>query len=198
MSTVGVVVGLTVVVLVGAPGIAGAKEISQVLACGAGGCRDVTARVPHDESMMEDGFVATAPSHRSAFYRLRFTVGAGRDRNVGRWYADYVPKRGLLRTVDESNGVERWTRLAGTARRVFRRAVRDLRPLAAAAMRRPAPAGTRAEASGEGALPPEVVEPPADVRVGRGGGLDARPMVALGLGLAGAVGFVVRRRRRRS
>jgi hypothetical protein len=198
MRTVGViVVGLAVLALGGAPGVAGAKEISQVLACGAGGCRDVTARVPHDESIMDDGFVETPPSHRSAFYRLRFTVGAGTDRNVGRWYADYVPRRGLLRTVDEPNGVERWTRLAGKARRVFRRAVRGIRPLPASAMKRPAPSGTRVTPSGDGALPPEVVEAPVAARDG-GDGLDARPVVAVGLGLAGAVGLVVRRRRRRT
>src|SRR5947208_8228483 len=148
MRTLGVVVGLAVALAVaGAPGVAGAKGISQVLACGAGGCRDVTAHLPHDESMMEDGFVATPPSHRSAFYRLRFTVGDGTHRDVGRWYADFVPGRGLLRTVDESSDVERWTRLSGEARRVLRRAVHALRPLPAAAMRRPAPANTRAEPS---------------------------------------------------
>jgi len=198
MRTLGVVVGLAAALAVaGAPGVAGAKGISQVLACGAGGCRDVTAHLPHDESMMEDGFVATPPSHRSAFYRLRFTVGDGTHRNVGRWYADFVPTRGLLRTVDESSGEAHWTRLSGKARRVYRRAVRDMRPLPAAAMRRSAPTSTRAASSGEGALPPDVVEPPATVRTG-GGGLDARPVLAVGLGLAGAVGFGVRRRRRRT
>ncbi|HEY3020032.1 MAG TPA: hypothetical protein VGJ32_07550 [Solirubrobacteraceae bacterium] len=198
MRTVGVVVvGLAVLALGGAPGVAGAKEISQVLACGAGGCRDVTARVPHDESMMEDGFVESPPSHRSAFIRLRFAAGDGTHRNVGRWYADYLPRRGLLRTVDEVNGVERWTRLAGKARHVFRRAVRGIRPLPASAMRRPAPASTHVTLSGEGALPPEVVEVPVAAR-DEGGGLDARPVVAAGLGLVGAVGLVVRRRRRRS
>jgi hypothetical protein len=172
---------------------AGAKEVQQALACGADGCRDITAQVGHDESVLQTGGFVDGPTRRAPFYRIRLTVGEGNAHAT--WHVLYVPSQHIVGSVDESTGRRVWSQAPYGHSRV-RRASRGLRPLPA----RRLPMPTRDERLVRGALPPEVVPAPADAPGAPAEGGVAWALLAPALGLGGAgmlLGTRAARRRRR-
>jgi hypothetical protein len=151
-----------------------AKELTQALACGTSGCRDVTARVGHGEAALQSGAVDPGPTQRARFYRIRFRVGEGRGRTLESWRVIYVPSRRLVGSIDRSIGQRVWTRMTPETVRIFRRAVRGLRPFPA--RRLPLPRGT--DEASSSAPQPAVL--PSRAKVERSfSGLDAWPALAL-------------------
>jgi len=189
------VVPLAAGLVLGAAAPAGAKEVQQALACGANGCRDITAQVGHDESVLQTGGFVDGPSRRAPFYRIRLTVGEGDDAHAT-WHVLYVPSQRIVGSVDDSTGHRVWSQAPRGASRLHR-ATRGLRPLPA----RRLPMPTNDERRVRGALPPEVVPPPARAvpAAPTDGGVDwALVVPVLGLGSAGmAFGARAMRRRRR-
>ena len=76
---------------------ASAKEIASVKACGADGCRDVTALATH--VALDGGPPTTAPDRAAPFYRLRITIRLdARARET--WTNVYVPAAQKIRGDD--------------------------------------------------------------------------------------------------
>jgi hypothetical protein len=178
------------------PASAPAKGLLKAVVCGADGCADVTARIHHNDRIMESEFAEAAPHQRAPFYRVRFTIGVpGQPRPEGSVTLLYVPSLDLLRSVDDTGQVN-WMRTSTNSRPLLRLAVAGRRPLPAAKL----PLGAPAKTAASGALPPEVVAAPAAAvdRSGDGGGPGPWPYVGIGLGLAVALGlggrWMVRRR----
>jgi len=150
--------------------------------CGADGCSDATARVGHDERLLDSSLAQAAPDARAPFYRVKLTVGEP-SRPEGRMTVLYVPSLNLLRSEDEATRTVSWTRLSGVSRQLFHRAVAGRRPLSAGRLPLGGPKTT-------GALAPEVVAPPA--AAGGGGGLSAPAIVAIALAGLAALGLTGR------
>lgn len=181
---------LALVALVLAAPAAPAKEISQALVCGASGCRDATDRFGHDEAAMQSGAIDPGPAKRAPFYRVRFRIGDGTGVSYGGWRLVYVPSLRLTSSYDAPAGQRVWSRMTPESVRIYRRAVRGIAPLPARRLPMPREGGDQPN----GALPPEVVAPPAAVRHASGG-FDAWPGLALLVPLGGAVALLARRRR---
>jgi|tagenome__1003787_1003787.scaffolds.fasta_scaffold20478468_2 hypothetical protein len=169
-----------------------AKELTQALACGSSGCRDVTARVGHGEAALQSGGVDPGPSQRARFYRIRFRVGDGSGRTLESWRVIYVPSRRLVGSVDRSVGRRVWTRMTPETVRIFRRVVRGVQPFPARRLR--LPRGT--EEASTGAPQPAVPPPPATVERSSSG-LDAWPALALVVPVGGLAVLAGCRRARR-
>jgi hypothetical protein len=179
--------------LVFAAAPAGAKELQQTLVCGAAGCTDVTARVPHDESLLQADVIDPGPTRRASFYRIRFGIGDGRGSAQGSWHVLYVPSQGIAGSVDEATGQRIWFRVVGGARSAFRRAVRAIAPLPARRLPLPRAGGERPN----GALPPEVVAAPVAPAVADSpGGFALWPVLAVLAAMGGAAALVGGRRSR--
>jgi hypothetical protein len=165
-----------------------AKQITQAIACGASGCRDVTARVAgHGDAAMETGGITAGPTRRAPFYRVTYRIGDGRGRDITRFTVLYVPSQHQVGSIDRSIGQRRWMRTTPAGERILHRAVHGLRPLPAARLPMPravpagAPASPTAASSGQ-------AERSSD------GALDGWPGVALVLPVGGALALVARRR----
>jgi len=165
-------------VLLGPAATASAKEIAAVKACGADGCRDVTALATY--AALDGGAPTTAPERGAPFFRLEVTVRAGEQRDT--WTNLYVPAAQKLRADDGT-----WMNPASTTLNELDRLVRGVAPLPAAGLglptAAPAPApAPAAPASGGG--PPAVVW--ALIAAGLLGLLAAWPLVLRRRGAAAA------------
>jgi hypothetical protein len=168
-----------------------AKEVTQGLACGASGCRDVTDRVGHDEAALQTGPIDPGPTSRSGFYRIRFRIGQG-GRSYPGWRILYVPAQRLTGSIDDATGRRVWSRMTEDSARIFRHAVRGIAPLPA----RRLPVPRRAADAPAGAPAPEAVAPPAPAERS-GDGSDPWPGLALVIPAGGAVALLAGRRRSR-
>jgi hypothetical protein len=200
MRSITVSLAAAVAAALALPAAAPAKGLLKAVVCGADGCADVTARIHHNDRIMDSEFAEAAPRHRAPFYRVRFTIGVpGQPRSEGRVTVLYVPRLGLLRSVDDTGQVN-WMRTSTNSRHLLRLAVAGRRPLPAAKLSLGAPASASASTPTNGARPPEVVAAPAAAVDRSAGGDGANPwlFVAIGLGVvvAGALGgrWVARRR----
>lgn len=171
-----------------------AKQISQALACGASGCRDVTDRVGHDEAVLQTGAIDPGPTKRARFYRIRFRIsngdGSGQSFPGGRLL--YVPSQRLTASIDDSTGRRVWFRMSEASVRTFRRAVRGLAPLPAQRLPLPRVGGNVSTET----PPPAVIAPPAQAERS-GDGFDAWPGLVLLVPVGGAVALLAGRRRAR-
>ncbi|MGZ4278554.1 MAG: hypothetical protein ACXVFK_16330 [Solirubrobacteraceae bacterium] len=119
----------TVAALLALAAPAHAKGVVKVMACGADGCRDVTARAK-SPALMEMGAEQGGPTAAGpGFVRLRITIGDGGAHGV-KLTQLYVPARDLL-AVHEDGGGWVWTTPLPAGSEVLRRAVRGVRPLPA-------------------------------------------------------------------
>jgi hypothetical protein len=186
MRAITVPLAAAVAVVLALPAPAPAKGLLKAVVCGADGCADVTARIHHDDRIMDSEFAEAAPRHRAPFYRVRFTIGVpGQPRPEGRITVLYVPRLDMLRSVDDTGAVN-WMRTSTGSRHLLRLAVAGRRPLPAAKL--PLGAPTSTSTSTGSALPPEVVAAPAAAVHRSAGGEGASPwlFVVIGLGIAGA------------
>lgn len=180
------------VVLLALSASAHAKGIVGATACGADGCRDVTARA-HDPALLEMGTAAGGPTATApGFVRLRITIGEGGDAAHGFKLTElYVPARDLLAVREEGGGWV-WTTPLPAASATLQRAVDGLRPIPARRLPRAALLADRPPA----ARPLAATRPAARVaNAGAGGGLTAW-IVAGGAVLLLTTGFAARRRGR--
>jgi hypothetical protein len=178
-----IAVGVALLVVVSLPAPASAKGLTNVVICGADGCKDATARVGHDNRLLDSSLAEAAPDERAPFYRVKLTIGE-RSRPEGRMTVLYVPSLNLLRSEDEATQTVSWTRLSSLSRELFHRAVAGRPPLSAGLLPLGGPKTT-------GALAPEVVAPTASVA--RGEGLSAPAIAAIVLAALAAVGLTGRR-----
>jgi hypothetical protein len=172
---------------------AGAKEISALTLCGAGGhCRPVPGGDRVRQAFMDGGsFLTNSPDRRAPFFTVVATVSAPGYRDIGSYSVRWVPSAGRIRNTGEFDRPF-WTRPDARTTRALRRAAKGLRPKPAARL---------------GALyvpPPkvrvtEVVNPPAPARAAaRGEGPGTAILAAGGAALAAAVlaaGAMTHRRR---
>ena len=170
-----------------------AKQLTQALVCGASGCRDVSDRFGHGERALETGAAAAGPTQRAPFYRVRFAIGEG-GRAHAQFHVVYVPSQRLTSSVDDQVGQRTWAQMTDDAARLYRRAVRGITPLPAS--RLPMPRKGADVEDSPGALPPEVVAPPAEL-ARPGGGLDAWPALALLIPGGGGAALLAGHRRSR-
>ena len=117
--------------VLGGAATASAKEIAAVQACGADGCRDVTALATH--AALDGGPTTTAPERAAPFFRVEVTVRADKATRVT-WNILYVPSARKLRADDGT-----WMSPATTTRRELDRLVRGRTPLPAAGLGLPMP-----------------------------------------------------------
>jgi hypothetical protein len=114
-----------ILVVVAAPAVAPAKEISKVSVCGTTGqC------TTYDESdfkslmfLAQDAGPTDPPAAAGPWYRVRFTVEHGGDHES--WTVAYVPSADSLRVRDLGGGFA-WVALNPRTATVLERAVRDL------------------------------------------------------------------------
>jgi hypothetical protein len=171
---------------------AGAKEISALTLCGAGGhCHQV--RGEHARQSLMDGgsFLTSSPDRRAPFFSLVATITEpGGQGIIGRFTVRWVPSAGRIRSTGEFDR-PMWTRPDAAMTRALRRAAQGLRPKPAARL-------------GTLYVPPpkvrvtEVVNPPAASRAAaRGGGAATVILVTGGVLAAALAACAVARRRRR-
>jgi hypothetical protein len=171
---------------------AGAKEISALTLCGAGGhCHPVRGHGVRQAFMDGGSFLTNSPARRAPFYSVMATITEpGQRAAVATYSVRWVPSAGRIRSIGEF-GRPMWTRPDAATTRALRRAAKGLTPKPAARL---------------GALyvpPPkvrvtEVVNPPAAGRAAaRGGGSATVILVTGGVLTAALAGFAVARRRRR-
>ncbi len=110
---------LAAAAMLAAPATANAKEITRAAACGADGCRNVTALV--DERAMEGGPPSSAPARQAPFYELRYTVRGG-DESF-RIRTTFVPSAGRIRGDDGT-----WMRPPAETLPILNKLVADSRP----------------------------------------------------------------------
>jgi hypothetical protein len=127
---------------------ASGKEIASVKACGAGGCRDVTALATH--AALDGGPPTTAPDRAAPFFRLRIVLRAGGERVSG-WETVYVPSARRLRGDDGT-----WMSPAGATLGELDRLVRGMEPLPAERLGLPRAARAPAPAAADGGPPSTV------------------------------------------
>jgi hypothetical protein len=173
-------------------GPAGAKEISALTLCGAGGhCHPVRGHGVRQAFMDGGSFLTNSPGRRAPFYSVVATITEPGQRGVvARYSVRWVPSAGRIRSVGEF-GRPMWTRPDAATTRALRRAAKGLRPKPAARL-------------GTLYVPPpkvrvtEVVNPPAPARAAAQGGGAATAILVTGGGvLAAALGAAVVARRRR-
>ena len=156
---------------------AAAKEIQSARACGADGCRNVTALIT--ETSLEGGPPGAAPHARAPFYVMRYTMREGPQRV--RFSTIFVPSAGKIRNADG-----RWMNPPESSVAELRRAVRDITPYPAARLPLPPP------------LPASALPASAPPARDTGGGVPVLVwalLAAAGIAaLAGAARMVVLRR----
>jgi hypothetical protein len=131
------IVVLAVLAVLALPAAAQAKELSAVTFCGAGGCR--TFDHPRmDFAAGGDGVSDSVPA-LAAYYTVRFTVVHEGDKDS--WQIFYIPGASMLGLRDE-RGHASFDATSGTPAKLFRDAVRGLKPY-------PAPAITRVTVGGK-------------------------------------------------
>ncbi|MEA2311140.1 MAG: hypothetical protein QOE28_1108 [Solirubrobacteraceae bacterium] len=158
---------------------AAAKELAGARACGADGCRDVSARA--SMAGMEGGPPGVAPAARAPFYRLRWTIAEGTHRPS--FWTLYVPSLGKERGGDGT-----WMNPPSTALDVLDRMVRGQRPYPAARLplpppERPAPVLTPGPATPAPVSTPGPAPSDSPALPLAGGGLFAAAALALALRL---------------
>ena len=178
---------LTAIALALLGGTAQAKEVQQVLACGASGCTDATDRVHRDDRMLQTGAIDDGPRGGAPFFRIRYSVGDGSGQAHDGWAVLYVPSENLIGVYDQSVGRRFWYRTTPESRSEYRKAVRGIEPLPAARLPLPKPDEANQPS---GALPPEVIEAPT-VAPDRDSGLSTWGLVALIAGAAGLVSALI-------
>jgi hypothetical protein len=183
---------LAVALALAAP--AGAKEISALTLCGAGGrCHPVPGGDRVRQAFMDGGsFITNSPDRRAPFFSVVATITEPGQRGaVGSYTVRWVPSAGRIRSTGEFDR-PMWTRPDAATTRALRRAARGLEPKPAARL---------------GALyvpPPkakvtEVVNPQAPPQAAARRGAPATAILVTGgavLAAALAAGAIVRRRRR--
>ena len=144
MRTVSVLVAGAALAL-GSATVASAKEIAAVHACGAGGCRDVTALATH--AALDGGPATSAPERAAPFFRLEVTLRHDRAQRPSWTYA-YVPSAQKIRGDDGT-----WMSPATTTLQELDQLVRGSTPLPAAGLGLPTPVPPSPPPGGDG-LPP--------------------------------------------
>jgi hypothetical protein len=171
-----------------------AKQVTQALACGASGCRDVTGRIGHDEAILQTGAIDPGPTKHARFFRIRFRIGngdgSGQSFPGGRMV--YVPSLRLTGSLDESTGRRVWFRMSADSVRTFQHAVRGLAPLAARRLPLPRVGGDVSTVT----PPPAAIAPTLQGKRS-GNGFRAWPGLALLVPIGGAVALLAGRRRAR-
>jgi hypothetical protein len=172
---------------------AGAKEISALTLCGAGGqCHQV--RGEHARQSLMDGgsFMTSSPDRRAPFFSVVATITEpGGQGIIGRFTVRWVPSAGRIRSAGEF-GRPMWTRPDAAMTRALRRAAEGLKPKPAARL------GTLYVPPPKAKLT-EVVNPPAPAQAAaHRGGAPTAVLVTVGalLATALAAGAIARRRRR--
>jgi hypothetical protein len=182
---------LTLALAFAAP--AGAKQISALTLCGAGGhCHPVRGHGVRQAFMDGGSFLTSSPDRRAPFFSVVATITEPGQRGVvGSYTVRWVPSAGRIRNTEEF-GRPFWTRPAAATTRALRRAAAGLKPKPAARL-------------GPLYVPPpkprvtEVVNPPAPPRAAANGGGPATAVLVAGGGVlaaALAAAAVARRRRR--
>jgi hypothetical protein len=172
---------------------AGAKEISALTLCGAGGhCHTVRGHDARQAFMDGGSFLTSSPDRRAPFFTVVAAITEpGRRGAIGSLTVRWVPSAGRIRNTGEF-GRPFWTRPGAATTRALRRAAAGLEPKPAArlgALYVPAPM----------ARVTEVVNPPASPRAAADGGGASTAILVTGGGVlaaALAAGAAARRRRR--
>lgn len=149
--------------LLAVPGLAQAKEVKAVKACGGGECRTVHVHGQDGISLIPGGRGGGPPDHRVPFYRLTLRLDEA-DQLAGRVHVLFAPSLRLV-AMDEPGADIVWETPPPAALRIAQRATRGIEPLPAARMpiERPAAATVatpdptaarpRAAADGDGGVP---------------------------------------------
>jgi hypothetical protein len=172
---------------------AGAKEISALTLCGAGGhCHAVRGERVRQAFMDGGSFITSSPDRRAPFFSVVATITEPGQRGaVASDTVRWVPSAGRIRSIGEF-GRPLWTRLDAATTRALRRAARGLTPKPAARL------GTLYEPPPKVRVT-EVVNPPAPARAAAHGGGPATAILAAGgavLAAALGAGAIAWRRRR--
>jgi hypothetical protein len=155
--------------LLAAPGIAQAKEVSAVKACGGGECNTVTVHGEDGMGLIPGGRGGGPPDHRVPFHRLTLLVGA--DGQVeARLHVLYAPSLRLV-AMDEPGADIVWETPPPAALRIAQRATRGITPRPASRMPIERPAAATYATPDPTAAPARAAD--------EGGGV---PWVALGAG----------------
>ena len=130
----------------GSATVASAKEIAAVQACGADGCRDVTALATH--AALDGGPTTSAPERAAPFFRLEVTFRHDTAQRPS-WTYVYVPSAQKIRGDDGT-----WMSPATTTLQELDQLVRGSAPLPAAGLGLPLPVRPSPPPSGGDGLPP--------------------------------------------
>jgi hypothetical protein len=169
------------------PGIAQAKEVSAVKACGAGECRTVAVHGQDGIALIPGGRGGGPPDRPAPFYRLTLLIDEG-GQTAGRVHVLFAPSLRLA-AMDEPGADVVWETPPRAALRIARRATRGLAPRPASRMpiERPA-AATVARPAATTAAPGTVA--------GDGDGVPWAPLAAGALAALLAAVLGVRAARR--
>ena len=157
--------------LLAVPGLAQAKEVKAVKACGGGECRTIHVHGQDGISLIPGGRGGGPPDHRVPFYRLTLAVGA-EGQTEARLHVLFARSLRLV-AMDEPGADIVWETPPPAALRIAQRATRGIEPRPAARMPIERPAAATIATPDPTAAPPRAV-------VGDGGG--GVPWVALGAG----------------
>jgi hypothetical protein len=151
------------------PGIAQAKEVSAVKACGGGECNTVAVHGEDGMSLIPGGRGGGPPDHRVPFHRLTLLVAA-EGQVQARLHVLYAPSVRLV-AMDEPGADIVWETPPPAALAIARRVSRGIAPRPASRMPIERPAAATFAAPDPTAAPPRAAED--------GGGV---PWIALGAG----------------
>jgi hypothetical protein len=178
---------VVLVLALGLPATALAKEVSRVDVCGAGGCGRITDHDSLMAFMAGDDMAAAAPREAQRSYRLKVFVRDDKGEPIQGWTSHWLPAAGLI-AFEDAPDQYLFSPVGPKLERVLRDAARGHAPRAARSF------GAKAEPV---AQVDEVVEPPAaTARADGGGGSPPYAWIGVAVGLLLVGGGAVRVRHR--